>query len=37
MRPGAKARTRTLKSLLQDAKIPVEERARMPLLFAGSS
>jgi len=34
MRPGAKARTRTLKSLLQDSKIPVETRARMPLLFA---
>jgi len=34
MRPGAKARTRTLKSLLQDSKIPVEERAQMPLLFA---
>jgi tRNA(Ile)-lysidine synthase len=34
MRPGANARTRTLKSLLQDSKIPVEERAQMPLLFA---
>jgi len=34
MRPGAKARMRTLKSLLQDSKIPVEERAQMPLLFA---
>jgi len=35
MRAGANARTRTLKSLLQDSKIPVDERARMPLLFAG--
>jgi tRNA(Ile)-lysidine synthase len=33
IRPGAKARTRTLKSLLQDSKIPVEERAQIPLLF----
>ncbi len=35
MRAGANARTRTLKSLLQDSKVPVDERARMPLLFAG--
>jgi tRNA(Ile)-lysidine synthase len=34
LRPGAKARTRALKSLLQDSKIPVEERAQWPLLFA---
>ncbi len=34
MRPGAKARTRTLKSLLQDSKIPVDDRAQIPLLFA---
>jgi tRNA(Ile)-lysidine synthase len=34
IRPGAKARTRTLKSLLQDSKIPVDERAQIPLLFA---
>ena len=34
IRPGPKARTRTLKSLLQDARISVEERAQMPLLFA---
>jgi tRNA(Ile)-lysidine synthase len=34
MRPAANARTRTLKSLLQDSKIPVEERAQIPLLFA---
>ena len=35
LRPGARARTQTLKTLLQAAKIPVDERARMPLLFAG--
>jgi len=35
LRPGAKSRMRTLKSLLQDSKISVEERARMPLSFAG--
>jgi tRNA(Ile)-lysidine synthase len=34
MRPGAKARTRPLKALLQDSKIPVEERAHLPLSFA---
>jgi len=35
LRPGTKAQTQTLKSLLQNAKVPVEQRARMPLLFAG--
>jgi len=35
LRLHAKARTQSLKSLLQNAKIPIEERARMPLLFAG--
>ena len=35
LRPGVRARTQTLKSLLQNAKIPVDERASMPLLFAG--
>jgi tRNA(Ile)-lysidine synthase len=34
LRPGARARTRTLKSLLQNAKVPVDERADIPLLFA---
>jgi tRNA(Ile)-lysidine synthase len=34
MRLGARARSRTLKALLQDSKISVEERAQMPLLFA---
>ncbi|MEJ0084437.1 MAG: tRNA lysidine(34) synthetase TilS [Pseudomonadota bacterium] len=35
LRPGPRARTQTLKSLLQGAKIPVDERVRLPLLFAG--
>jgi tRNA(Ile)-lysidine synthase len=35
MRPGHAARTQTLKSLLQNAKVPVEDRATLPLLFAG--
>lgn len=35
LRPNARARTQTLKSLLQNAKVPVDERANMPLLFAG--
>ena len=34
MRLAPNARTRTLKSLLQDSKIPVEERAQIPLMFA---
>ena len=35
LRPGPRARTQTLKTLMQAAKLPVEERARLPLLFAG--
>jgi tRNA(Ile)-lysidine synthase len=35
MRLNTHARTQTLKSLLQNAKVPLAERARMPLLFAG--
>ena len=35
LRPGSQARTQALKSLLQAAKIPVDERMRLPLLFAG--
>jgi tRNA(Ile)-lysidine synthase len=35
LRPGLRARTQALKGLLQAAKIPVEERARMPLLLSG--
>jgi len=34
LRLSAQARTRTLKSLLQDSKIPVDERGQIPLLFA---
>lgn len=35
LRPGPRARTQTLKKLLQAAKLSVEERARLPLLYAG--
>ena len=35
LRPGARARTQSLKKLLQTARIPVDERARLPLLFSG--
>jgi len=35
LRPGVRARTQSLKKLLQAAKLTVEERARLPLLFAG--
>jgi len=35
LRLSEKARTQTLKALLQNAKIPVSERAHLPLLFAG--
>jgi tRNA(Ile)-lysidine synthase len=35
LRPGARARTQSLKKLLQAARVPVEERARLPLLYAG--
>jgi tRNA(Ile)-lysidine synthase len=35
LRPGYRARTQSLKSLLQVAKIPLDDRARMPLLFVG--
>jgi tRNA(Ile)-lysidine synthase len=35
LRPGPRARTRSLKSLMQAAKIPIDDRARMPLLFVG--
>jgi tRNA(Ile)-lysidine synthase len=33
LRPGARARSQSLKKLLQAAKISVEDRARLPLLF----
>jgi tRNA(Ile)-lysidine synthase len=35
LRPGPRARTQSLKSLLQAAKIPLDERTRLPLLFLG--
>jgi tRNA(Ile)-lysidine synthase len=35
LRPGPRARTQTLKKLMQAARLTVEERARLPLLFAG--
>jgi tRNA(Ile)-lysidine synthase len=35
LRPGVRARTQSLKKLLQGAKLTVEERARLPLLYAG--
>jgi tRNA(Ile)-lysidine synthase len=35
LRPGSRARSQSLKNLFQRARIPVDERARLPLLFAG--
>ncbi|HLA70303.1 MAG TPA: tRNA lysidine(34) synthetase TilS [Steroidobacteraceae bacterium] len=35
LRPGVRARMQALKTLMQSAKIPVDQRARMPLLFIG--
>jgi tRNA(Ile)-lysidine synthase len=35
LRPHARARTQALKKLMQAAKLSVEERARLPLLYAG--
>jgi tRNA(Ile)-lysidine synthase len=35
LRPGPRARTQALKKLLQSAKLSVEERARLPLVFTG--
>jgi len=37
LRPDASRPRRTLKNLLQEARIPPWERARMPLLFCGES
>ena len=37
LRPGPRARTRPLKKILQDARVAVEDRARLPLLFAGEN
>lgn len=36
LRPGPRARTQALKKLMQAARLSVEERARLPLLFAGN-
>ncbi len=35
LRPGPRARMQLLKKLMQGARMTVEERARLPLLFAG--
>ena len=35
LRPGPRARTQALKKLIQAAKMTVEERAHLPLLYAG--
>ena len=35
LRPGTSSRTQSLKKLLQAARISVEDRARLPLLFIG--
>jgi tRNA(Ile)-lysidine synthetase-like protein len=35
LRPNPGARTKTLKSLLQEARIPLSERANLPLIYAG--
>jgi tRNA(Ile)-lysidine synthetase-like protein len=37
LRPGPRARTRALKKLIQAARMSVEERAHLPLLFSGES
>jgi tRNA(Ile)-lysidine synthase len=36
LRPGPRARTQALKKLMQAAKLPVETRTRLPLLYAGA-
>jgi tRNA(Ile)-lysidine synthase len=35
LRPGPRARTQALKKLMQSARLTVEERSSLPLLFAG--
>jgi tRNA(Ile)-lysidine synthase len=35
LRPGPRSRRQSLKKLLQTARIPPDERARLPLLFSG--
>jgi len=36
LRPGRSARTQSLKKLLQAARFSIDERARLPLLYAGA-
>jgi tRNA(Ile)-lysidine synthase len=37
LRPGPRARTQSLKKLMQSARLTLEQRARLPLIFAGQS
>jgi tRNA(Ile)-lysidine synthase len=36
LRPGPRARNQALKKLIQAARLPLEERSRLPLLFSGN-
>jgi tRNA(Ile)-lysidine synthase len=36
LRPRSRGPSRALKTLLQEAKVPPDERARLPLIFAGA-
>jgi tRNA(Ile)-lysidine synthase len=36
LRPGPRARNQALKKLIQAARLPIEERSRLPLLFSGN-
>jgi tRNA(Ile)-lysidine synthase len=36
LRPGPRARSQALKKLIQAARMPIEERLRLPLLFSGN-
>jgi tRNA(Ile)-lysidine synthase len=36
LRPGSRARNQALKKLIQTARMPIEERSRLPLLFSGN-
>ena len=36
LRPGPRARNQALKKLIQAAKMPIEERSRLPLVFSGN-
>jgi tRNA(Ile)-lysidine synthetase-like protein len=37
LRPGPRARTQSLKKLLQGARLSIEQRARLPLLFSAGA